>query len=114
MTLTNLCKPKLKKYIKRDSYFKIKSGWLGTKEEIDSSLFGDNKVKAEEAQTAEFITKQKALEADRKAHFLKYRKTKIHQLETNNFLNEDNELDVFEKSRRYEFECFLKTELEVL
>lgn len=34
-----------KKYVKRDSYFKIKSGWFSVKEQMDSSLFGDKKRK---------------------------------------------------------------------
>ncbi len=93
-----------RKYVKRDSYFKIKSGWFGTKEEIDSSLFGDQKTKKEEAQTAELIEAQKEKERKRKASFLKYRKSMIHELENDNFLAEDNDLNMFEKSNKYEFE----------
>ena len=95
-----------KKYVKRDSYFKIKSGWFGTKEEIDSSLFGDETPKKtqEEEQTEALIAAQKEKEKKRKENFLKYRKSQIHRVATNNFLIEDSELNFLEKSNRYQFE----------
>ncbi len=92
-----------KKHVKRDSYFKIKSGWFGGKTEIDSSLFGDNDADKEQNKTDEFIAAQKEKEAKRKASFLNYRKSTIHRLEHDNFLSEDNDLNFLEKSRRYEF-----------
>ncbi len=91
----------IRKHVKRDSYFKIKSGWFGTKEEIDSSFFEDKK---EDQQTAEFIEKKKELEAKRKANFLNWRKGSIQSIENANFLDEDSGLNFIEKSRRYEFE----------
>lgn len=94
-----------KKYVKRDSYFKIKSGWFGTKEEIDSSLFGDDSSKktAEEEQTEALIKAQKEKEARRKENFLRYRKAEIHSTASNDFLKEDAQLNFLEKSNRYEF-----------
>ena len=65
------------KYIKRDSYFKIKSGLFGTKEAIDSTMFGDPVKTKEEQQTEAFIKAQKEKEEKRKASFLKYRKQQI-------------------------------------
>ncbi len=91
----------IKKHVKRDSYFKIKSGWFGTKEAIDSSFFEGRK---EEKETAEFIKKKKEQEELRKANFLKYRKNSIHRFENDNFLSEDSDLNFLTKSRRYEFE----------
>lgn len=91
----------IKKHVKCDSYFKIKSGWFGTKEEIDSSFF---ECKKEEKETAEFIQKKKEQEQQRKANFLKYRKSNIHNFENDNFLSEDPDLNFLTKSRRYEFE----------
>ena len=93
-----------KKHIKRDSYFKIKSGIFGTKEDIDSSFFGDNKDDKELEQTKTLIEAQKKKEQDRKKSFLKYRKKAITNLEKSSFLFEDSYLNFLEKSNRYEFE----------
>ncbi|MCC1483140.1 carboxypeptidase-like regulatory domain-containing protein [Winogradskyella immobilis] len=92
-----------RKYIKRDSYFKIKSGWFSTKEEIDSSLFGDEK-KQENKATEVLVAQQKKRDSIRKVNFLKYRKANIHKLENDNFIDEDNDLNFIHKSNRYEFE----------
>ncbi len=90
----------IKKHVKRDSYFKIKSGWFGTKEEIDSSFFDEKQV---DKETAEFIEEKKEREKKRKENFLKYRKRNIHGFENNTFLKEDTDLNFIEKSNRYEF-----------
>ena len=91
----------VKKHVKRDSYFKIKSGWFGTKEEIDSSFFEDKQV---DEETAELIEQKKEEEKKRKENFLKYRKSTIHNFETSGFLAEETDLNFLEKSRKYEFE----------
>lgn len=91
------------KYIKRDSYFKIKSGLFGTKEAIDSTMFGDPVKTKEEQQTEAFIKAQKEKEEKRKASFLKYRKQQIRNTELDNFLNEDHQLNFLEKSNKYIF-----------
>lgn len=91
----------IRKHVKRDSYFKIKSGWFGTKEEMDSSFFQDEKA---DVETAEFIEKKKEQETKRKANFLNWKKGSIHRVENANFLNEDSDLNFISKSRRYEFE----------
>lgn len=90
----------IKKHVKRDSYFKIKSGWFGTKEEIDSSFFDDKQV---DEETAEFIEQKKEREKKRKANFLNWRKNSIHSFENDNFLKEDSDLNFIEKSNRYVF-----------
>ncbi len=91
----------VRKHVKRDSYFKIKSGWFGTKEEIDSTFFEDKQV---DEETAEFIEQKKEQEEKRKANFLNWRKNTIHNFENNGFLAEDTDLNFIEKSRKYEFE----------
>lgn len=92
----------MRKHVKRDSYFKIKSGWLfGTKEEIDSTFFEDETV---DTETAEFLEKKKETEAKRQENFLKWKKGSIHQMENANFLNDKSDLNFISKSRRYEFE----------
>ncbi len=93
----------IKKHVKRDSYFKIKSGWFGTKEEIDSSFFGDKDEKEVE-QTKELIEKQKKHELERKNNFLKYRKQTISNLERNSFIFDNTNLNILKKSRKYDFE----------
>jgi len=92
-----------RKHVKRDSYFKIKSGIFGTKEDIDSSLFGDEEVKKAQTQGEAFLKEQEEKEKRRKESFLKYRKRQIRSAELDNFLAEDNELNFIEKSRKYEF-----------
>ena len=44
-------------YVKRDSYFKIKSGIFGTKEDLDPSMFGDEELQAQE-ETEAFLKEQ--------------------------------------------------------
>ncbi|REE27605.1 carboxypeptidase-like protein [Winogradskyella pacifica] len=92
-----------KKYVKRDSYFKIKSGWFSVKEEMDSSLFGDTNEKDEVATNA-LLAEQKKRDSIRKIGFLHWRKMQIHNFENNNFIDDDNDLNFIHKSRRYEFE----------
>lgn len=91
------------KHIKKDSYFKIKSGLFGTKEAIDSTMFGAPQKTKEEEQTEAFIKAQKEKEQKRKANFLKYRKRQIRAAELDNFLSDDHQLNVLEKSNRYRF-----------
>lgn len=92
-----------RKYVKRDSYFKIKSGWFGAKEEIDSSLFGDKKEK-EKVVTDAMAEAQKKKDSLQKLGFLNWKKMMIHNFENNNFIDEDNDLNFIHKSNRYEFE----------
>jgi hypothetical protein len=94
-----------KKYVKRDSYFKIKSGWFSTKEEIDSSLYGDEQPnKKEQEMTEELMAEKRKKDSLRKAGFLNYRKQMIHRLENDHFVSEEDELNFIHKSKRYDFE----------
>ncbi len=90
----------IKKRVKRDSYFKIKSGIFSTKEEMDSTFFEDEKAK----ETAEFIEEQKEKEIAKKENFLKYRRRSITQLEQNSFIFDDTDLNFIVKSNKYKFE----------
>ncbi len=91
-----------KKHVKRDSYFKIKSGIFGTKEAIDSSMFDSSENKKE--KTDAFIEEQKKKEEEQKKNFLKYRKETIAGLEKASFLFEDSHLNFLEKPKKYNFE----------
>ncbi|TYA74820.1 carboxypeptidase-like regulatory domain-containing protein [Seonamhaeicola marinus] len=93
-----------RKHIKRDSYFKIKSGIFGTKEAIDSTMFESAEDRKEHEETNAFIEEKKKIEAERKKNFSKYRKTNIADLEKASFTFEDSHLNFLEKSRKYKFE----------
>lgn len=93
-----------RKHIKRDSYFKIKSGIFGTKEDIDSSLFDSAEDRKEKEKTDAFIEAQKKKEAERKKNFLKHRKYTIAGLEKGSFIFEDSHLNFLEKPNKYRFE----------
>lgn len=90
----------IRENVKKDSYFKIKSGIFGTKEEMDSTIF-ENSASEE---PIEFIEEQKKRELKQKENFLRYRKNTIANLEKNSFIFEDSDLNFLEKSNRYEFE----------
>lgn len=92
----------LRKHVKRDSYFKIKSGILGTKQAIDSSFF-DTEKKEKPNETEAFLEEKKKQEQERKNNFLKYSKSTISKLEKNSFTNKDSDLNFLEKENRYHF-----------
>ncbi|WNH08165.1 carboxypeptidase-like regulatory domain-containing protein [Thalassobellus suaedae] len=91
----------IKKHVKRDSYFKIKSGIFGTKEEMDSSFYDSEKPKKDETEA--FLEEQKKKEQERKNNFTKYTKYSISRLQRNSFTSEDSYLNFLEKPNRYEF-----------
>lgn len=93
----------IRKRIKRDSYFKIKSGIFGTKEEMDTTLF-DNIGEKEVEETEEFISKQREQEKDRKENFLKYRRNTISEQFKTSFIYEDSKLNFIKKDNKYKFE----------
>ncbi|MDO6760926.1 carboxypeptidase-like regulatory domain-containing protein [Tamlana sp. 2_MG-2023] len=92
----------IKKHVKRDSYFKIKSGFFGTKQDIDSTFF--NELDNDKgSQTEAMLEAEKKKEKERKADFLKYRKSAISDIQNNSFVFEDSDFNFLEKSNRYEF-----------
>jgi len=92
----------IKKHVKRDSYFKIKSGFFGTKSDIDSSFF-DNKNLKESEKTQEIIKAEKKREIERKEDFLKFSKSDISKIQSNSFIFKDSKLNFLEKNNRYQF-----------
>lgn len=82
-----------KENVKPNSYLKIKSGWFGTKVQLDSLLVAekdeDAKVKVENTD---------------KQIFQEQIKDRISELYTELFFHEDSKLDFLRKSNRYEFE----------
>ncbi|GAB1307690.1 hypothetical protein KH5_03730 [Urechidicola sp. KH5] len=93
--LTNI----IKNNVKPDSYFKIKSGLFGTKEEMDSTLFQDPESK----EAAALIEEEKKKEKDRKENFLKWRRNGIKNLENSSLIYEEPSLNFLEKSKKYRF-----------
>ncbi|WP_435134383.1 carboxypeptidase-like regulatory domain-containing protein [Formosa sp. A9] len=97
----------IKKRIKRDSYFKIKSGIFGTKEDMDSTIFADDATKKTDA----YLAQQKQLEEDKKKNFLKYRKQTISNIDKHNFLSEDSDVNIIHKANRYQFQLLNYTHI---
>ncbi|MFT7073950.1 MAG: hypothetical protein ACJA1Z_000730 [Patiriisocius sp.] len=83
-----------KENVKPDSYLKIRSGLIGTKIELDS-ISNENKE-----ETA--IIKAE-IDTPEKTGFQADLKDRISELFEQLFFNEDSELDILEKSNRYEF-----------
>lgn len=88
------------KHIKRDSYLKIKSGWFGTKESIDSSFFETDEMK----QSKALLDAQETDENSKKELFLKANKHNISNLINESFISEKSDLNFIHKSNKYEFE----------
>lgn len=93
-----------KKHIKRDSYFKIKSGIFSTKEDIDSSIFDSSEKKKEKDKTDAFLEEQKKKEELRKKNFLKHKKQAIESLGQSSFTFKDSHLNFLHKPNKYSFE----------
>ncbi|WMI66163.1 carboxypeptidase-like regulatory domain-containing protein [Aestuariibaculum sp. YM273] len=96
----NKLKDIAQKHIKRDSYLKIKSGWFGTKESIDSSFFDTENNK----QTKSLIDEQEADENSRKELFLMSNKQVISNLINESFVSEKSDLNFIHKSNKYEYQ----------
>ncbi|RNL68624.1 carboxypeptidase-like regulatory domain-containing protein [Sinomicrobium pectinilyticum] len=97
--LTDRLQHIIRDHVKRDSYFKLKSGLIGTKTEIDSSFFGDEKNKE-----AEMLIEEREKEnEERKKRFLQYEKRLLTRLQHRSFIFEKSDLNFIHKSRKYEF-----------
>ncbi|MCR8666698.1 carboxypeptidase-like regulatory domain-containing protein [Aestuariibaculum sp. M13] len=88
------------KHIKRDSYIKIKSGWFGTKESIDSSFFETEEAK----QSKALLDEQETDENSRKELFFMSNKQAISNLINKSFISEKSDLNFIHKSSKYEFQ----------
>ncbi|WP_108870242.1 carboxypeptidase-like regulatory domain-containing protein [Aquimarina aquimarini] len=87
-----------KKNVKPDSYLKIKSGWFGTKVQVDSILEHTDDA----AAVKDEMDNQK--KKRNKNEFLKYRKSGLETLFSSLFYNEDVLSNFLNKSGRYNFE----------
>ncbi|MGB5437781.1 MAG: carboxypeptidase-like regulatory domain-containing protein [Maribacter sp.] len=95
----------IKSNIKRDSYFKIKSGLFGTKikgEDFDE-IFETEVDSTDAVALRKELEEKKKREEERKTNFAKYRKNTIVDMMQDLFYMEDSPLDFINKSRKYTF-----------
>ena len=97
----------LKKNVKADSYFKIKSGWFfGTKidkEEI-GSLFAEDIDSTDAAALKKHIEAEKKRKEGRQKWFAKYQRQTLGNLIENLPIFDDTDYDVIFRPRRYELQ----------
>ncbi|NER17965.1 carboxypeptidase-like regulatory domain-containing protein [Spongiivirga citrea] len=93
----------IKKNVKPNSYFKIKSGLFGQKVDMEDFVGEEEKDSTQVAAAKEEIEKQKKREAERKKNFAKWRKNTLAAVLESLFFNEDSNRNFIRKSNRYEF-----------
>ncbi len=86
----------LKKNIKKDSYLKIKSGWFGSKVQVDSIL--PDKKKSIDSLQNELKKRKKE-----QKWFFASRKNTLSKMMKNLFFDDESDLNIIDKSNRYEF-----------
>ncbi|MRX64140.1 carboxypeptidase-like regulatory domain-containing protein [Maribacter luteus] len=95
----------IKSNIKRDSYFKIKSGLFGTKikgEDFDE-IFESDIDSTDQVALEKELEEKKKREIDRKTNFAKYRKNSIVDMMNDLFYLDDSPLNFISKSRKYDY-----------
>ncbi|GGW28783.1 carboxypeptidase-like regulatory domain-containing protein [Arenibacter certesii] len=92
----------LKKNIKPDSYFKIKSGLFGTKMDADEILASAADSTDVDALKKEMEAKQKR-EENRKKYFASHKKRALGNIMGKLFFLEDSNLNFINKNRRYKY-----------
>lgn len=93
----------VKNNVKTDSYFKIKSGFFGTKMDADE-LFEAEVDSSDVTALNKSLEEEKKKIAERKKNFAKYRKNTIAKLMEQLFFMEDSNLNFIWKQRRYNFQ----------
>lgn len=89
--------------VKRDSYFKVKSGMFGQK--LDMDEFVGNDIDSTDAEALKKkLEEEKKREKDKKTNFSKYRKRSLGNMMEGLFFQEKSKLNFINKSGRYEFE----------
>jgi hypothetical protein len=95
----------IKSNIKRDSYFKVKSGLFGTKidgEDFDE-IFESQVDSTDAVALKNELEEKKKKEEERKTNFAKHRKRSIVGMMEGLFFMEDSHLNFINKSRKYNF-----------
>ncbi|HUH47040.1 MAG TPA: carboxypeptidase-like regulatory domain-containing protein, partial [Arenibacter sp.] len=93
----------LRKNVKPDSYFKIKSGWFGTKIDGPDLLGSETDSDDAEALKKELEAKRKK-EEDRKKNFASFKKRALTGIMEKLFFLEGSKLNFIIKSNRYKFQ----------
>ena len=92
----------IKKNVRTDSYFKIKSGLFGTK--IDADEVFETKVdSADVAAVNKQLEEKKKNEEKKKANFAKYRRERLGELITSLPVNDDSDYNFINKPRKYNY-----------
>lgn len=97
----------IKKNVKPNSYFKVKSGIFGTKMDMDEFLDEENESKKDSTDTValkKYLEEEKKKEADKKKHYANHKKDYLNQVLNSQFFNEQTFLNVILKSSRYNFQ----------
>lgn len=93
----------IEKNVKKDSYFKFKSGIFGQKVTMEE-LAGKEVDTSSAEKLKKMMEEKKKMEANRKKHFANYKKRDVANLMKNLFFQEDTNLNFLKKSNRYKFE----------
>lgn len=92
----------IKKNVRTNSYFKVKSGLFGTKLDADE-IFESDVDSTDVAAINNEIEKKKENEKQRKENFASYRKNTLGKLFMNLPINEDTDNNFITKPRKYEY-----------
>ncbi|MEZ4969895.1 MAG: carboxypeptidase-like regulatory domain-containing protein [Flavobacteriaceae bacterium] len=92
----------LRKNIKPDSYFKIKSGLFGTKVDADEFMSFKTDSTDAEALKKELLEKKKK-EEERKKNFASFKKSSLGKIMEKQFFLKDSDLNFIHKDNRYHF-----------
>lgn len=92
----------IKKNVKTNSYFKIKSGLFGTKIDADE-IFESDIDSTDVAAVNKEIEEKKENEKHRKENFANYRKRTLGKLFNNLPINNDTDYNFITKSRKYKY-----------
>ncbi len=88
--------------VKKDSYFKIKSGIFGQK--VDMDEFKGQEIDSTDSEALnKQLEEEKKRKESRKKNFAKYRRTSLGGLFNDLFFHEKSKLNFINKSNRYEF-----------
>jgi hypothetical protein len=94
----------IKKNVKPDSYFKVKSGWFGGKVSMHDFLSEEEVIDTTDAELLKTkLEDQKKKEADKKLDFAKYRRSSLTNIMQYLFFQEDTKLNFITKPNKYDY-----------
>lgn len=94
----------IQKRVKPDSYFKIKSGWFGTKMDVDEFMEDDDEEEpTDEAALQKKLEEERKAQEEREKNFAQYRANQLQAVLQNQIMEEDPYLNVLQHPNRYDF-----------